>query len=357
MIVSCIKAYIVKNRSVKISDLGMFELSYREAGVHPIRQDFTPPGEYLVFTPNEKEDGADFAAYVAEEKGMELSEACTRIAEWVQEVRQALESRQEYALGSMGSFVMGNVRMEFVPALDPDLSPNAFGLSSFSLRNVTEVSSTTGESVSGTEDKSATEQVAGQPSEREAAAAETAGSGETHSANQPKPRPKRHVGRAIGYTVLIIFLLAIISMGTYALLRPEAFVEQKDQYMAQLREFFQRSGAEPAETLVVDEEEPFWTEEEPVQTVTDEEVNPVENEGEVSGERRFYVIVGGFGNPANADNLVASLKARFPNAANLGLNAKGTLTMVGIGPYTQAEAEQKAKELESTYKDCWVLEK
>lgn len=369
MIAPFIKAYVANNKIVKISNLGTFELAYREAGVHPIRQDFTPPGEYLTFTPNDTEEGAEFAAYVAGEMKVELLEAQSRIAAWVQEVRQALESRQTYALGEMGNFVMGNVRMEFVPKLDPELSPDTFGLSSFSLRTAAAETAPVAETPAESPTEATTPKKT--PAEtpqaiRESAAKTESGKAESgrkeKAAPKPeRPRPKHRVGRTIGYSLLIIILLVIIFVGVYALLRPESFVEKKDHYVARLASIFHPTATEEvvAENFGEAEDE-FWEENETeaYEVQAADTVEAVEESMETpDGQGNCYVIIGGFGNPANADKLVESLKSRFPNAANLGLNPKGTMTMVGIGPYTQAEAEQKVKELERSYKDCWILEK
>ena len=78
MIIPYIKKYILENRQVKIYRLGTFELLYREAEVHPILKEFTPPGHYLSFTPDESEEGAEFIRYIAAEIGTDQAAAVER---------------------------------------------------------------------------------------------------------------------------------------------------------------------------------------------------------------------------------------------------------------------------------------
>ena len=80
------------------------------------------------------------------------------------------------------------------------------------------------------------------------------------------------------------------------------------------------------------------------------ESNPAE-------EAHCYVIIGGFSKNSNADNLVLKLQSQYPEMKNLGLNEKGTLYMVGAGPYTEQEAENQKEILSATYNDCWILTK
>ena len=368
-ILDSLKKYLVENGSVGICRLGRFELVYREAEVHPILQEFTPPGKYLSFTADESEEGADFVRYVADSSKMEIAEAAEQTAQWVLEVRKALEAGNKYELGKMGRFVMGNVRMEFVPGLDPELSPDSFGFSSFTLRNdgseKTEEKNIVNEDVAcekAADDNVEKESVTNGSSEKENAEKENVGNEEdtgNEDTVKDESRPKRHVGRTIFYILLILLLLCVIAMGVFALLRPVEFVEKKDRCVSSIASFFHCSAdtvkIEPEDTVV---SESGWemqeAETEPVDTLEPETdtIAPV-----VPADANCYVIIGGFGNSANADNLVRSLKGKYPNVCNLGLNQKGTLTMVGIGPYTRAEAETRVQELNSAYKDCWIFEK
>ena len=74
-----------------------------------------------------------------------------------------------------------------------------------------------------------------------------------------------------------------------------------------------------------------------------------------NGTEKAYIIIGGFGNAENADKLVNKIKSQYPLAKNLGLNEKGTLYMVGIGPLSEKEAENQRTKLLSIYSDCWIL--
>ena len=384
--ITYIKEYILENNRVAVRGLGTLELAYREAEIHPICQDFTPPGKYLSFRADENEGGEDFCSYVAGKADMSPEEAQQRIARWVEEVNAALEAGGKYELGNMGRFVRGNVGLNFEPALDPELSAESFGLNAFSLRE--ERKELFGQK---TETQLQPEiEPEPQPVERmepqavKEAAAETKPETETEPETEAEPavqekvkaektetgilrpeKPERHVGKVICYTLLILLLCAIIAAGVYAVLRPDEFVQKKDYCISRVTSLFGRDTASVEEVFPEEPEADDWYAE-PDEEVPEDGISSGGDETETEGtipaavEKqavRCYVIVGGFGNPANADNLVRSLKGKYPNACNLGLNERGTLTMVGIGPYTRAEAESKSQELSATYKDCWILDK
>jgi len=336
MITSYIKKYIINKGEAGIFRLGTFRLTYKEAEVHPILHEFTPPGRYISFSYDESETGEDFARYLAAETNVGQAEAVDQISRWVDTLKKRLENDRIFEMGQMGKFVMGNVHMEFVPALDPELSPESFGLKSFTLRNESE------------ETDMAT--VSGSPAEPPAVVTDAA----------PQPKPERHVIRTILYILLILLLLAIIAMGVFALLRPVQFVEKKDLFIEKFQSFF-RSTSDTADLMPTEPEkeeteagysESQWQNKEDTMTA-----ETTVSATEISGQPNCYIIIGGFGNAANADNLVRNLKPKFPDIANLGLNERGTLTMVGIGPYSREDAEKRVTELSSSYKDCWILEK
>ena len=170
--------------------------------------------------------------------------------------------------------------------------------------------------------------------------ADTADAADTFipAADTTPSAPKRHVGRTIFYILLILLLLCIIAMGVYALLRPVEFVEKKDYCVSKVASLFHSSSdtvkiaPESLENglsgLDVDETEPV-----------PEDTAMVTAPAEPEETANCYIIIGGFGNSANADNLVRQLKGKYPNVSNLGLNERGTLTMVGVGPYSRSEAE------------------
>lgn len=383
--ITYIKEYILENKSVAIRGLGRLELAYREAEIHPICQDFTPPGKYLSFHADENESGEEFCSYVAGKADVSPEEAQQRIVRWVEEVNAALEAGGKYELGSMGRFVRGNVGLNFEPALDPEFSAESFGLNTFSLREerkeLFEQKTETQpqpeiepepQPVKKVEPQAVKETIAETKPE-----AETELEAETEPAVQEEmkeetgtvvlrwEKPKRHVGKIICYTLLIFLLCTVIAAGVYAVLRPDEFVQKKDYCISRVTSLFGRDTASVEEVFPEEPKTDDWyvepDEEVPEDGVSaGEEETAVEETVSAAVEKpavHCYVIVGGFGNPANADNLVRSLKGKYPNACNLGLNERGTLTMVGIGPYTRAEAESKSQELSATYKDCWILDK
>ncbi len=173
------------------------------------------------------------------------------------------------------------------------------------------------------------------------------------------PKKKRHVGKILFYIFVILLLLCIIGIGIYAFVRPAEFIEKKDMCVRFATSLFSKDT--DADAAVMDSEEEILPENEESEEYMETDTMPTE---EILSENtseaipaNCYLIIGGFSKAENADRLVSSLKSEYPNVSNLGLNAKGTLHMVGIGPLTRAESEQLQSALNSTYDGCWILEK
>lgn len=388
--ITYIKNYILENSRVAIRGLGTLELMYREAEIHPICQDFTPPGKYLSFCADENENGEAFSNYVAGKANVSTDEAQQQIVQWVNELNDALQTNGKYELGSMGYFVRGNVGLKFEPALDPEFSSDSFGLPAFSLREERtalfeqkeemvqkaapevkkEIPAETEKKEIKTETmeepKEYTENIVKEASvetEKKDTVEEVKLPEENESTAPQAKKPEKHVGKVIFYILLILLLCAIIAAGVYALLRPDDFVKKKDYCISRVTSLFASDTSDAEDVYLEETEQEDWYIESDDE-ISEDDVPSDETMAEDAVPATIektaatcYVIIGGFGNPANADNLVRSLKGKYSNACNLGLNERGTLTMVGIGPYTRAEAESKSQELSVTYKDCWILEK
>ena len=66
----------------------------------------------------------------------------------------------------------------------------------------------------------------------------------------------------------------------------------------------------------------------------------------------YYVVIGSFRENANADKFLKEKTANYSNAVNLGMGKSGYY-MIGIGPYSEQEAESKQKEIPH----AWVFKK
>ena len=53
----------------------------------------------------------------------------------------------------------------------------------------------------------------------------------------------------------------------------------------------------------------------------------------------YYVIIGSFQSETNAQKFVNQKQKEYPNVVNLGKGQRSGLYMIGIGPYTKADAE------------------
>ncbi len=373
--IALIKAYLIENQFAKIPQLGSFSIQYKEAGIHPILHTFTPPGNYVQFTPDPQETDMDFVNYVARKENCDVESARKKIAEWVETLHQSLQTEKKYEMGSLGTFTQGVINPEFTPALDPDISPKSFALPEFTLQqpNRTEEKAEPKEQPDGTGKAAAdnsiriekavtgsipTETTEPETVEKEVTTEISSTTDDSEIAETEEyPRSKRHVGRKIFYTLCILFLLCVIAIGVYAFLRPADFESKKEQCIAQIQNFIHPKEAvatPPEETQPVEIETETALLADSTETIGEAdsllESNPAE-------EAHCYVIIGGFSKNSNADNLVLKLQSQYPEMKNLGLNEKGTLYMVGAGPYTEQEAENQKEILSATYNDCWILTK
>lgn len=357
-----VKNYLLQNKSLKIKGFGELSVVYMKAGIHPILHTFTTPGNYLQFKAGESESDVGFADYISREDRVSNFEAIRKIEDWVEELKSSVNEKGEYVLGSMGSFVKGINGIEFRPVLDPDFSPESFGFKDFDLNEEKKEDEFSGP----TERAGEVEQSAkvGETVESGEVAAEEPEKNKTSVENAEfyvsNNKPKRHPWKIIFYVLLILLLSGIIAMGVYALIKPREFVEYKDKCISYITSFF---GSGPVDASDVDaiEGEEGSDFENYESNLSEEDAAVSEHcagfEEDKEEEINCYIIIGGFSKEANANKLVNNLKSRYPNIANLGMNKRGTLIMVGIGPYSKSEAENLNVAVSSEYKDSWILER
>lgn len=133
-----VKSYLLKHSQVSIQGMGEWKVTYEPSHIHPVLQTFTVPGNYVHFTLNEGViTTPEFIAEAARTWQVSAEEAEAKVNAWVQEVKDTLSRHSVYEWGSMGRMVNNGIgKMEFEPAMDPDFSPESFGLENFEIANI-----------------------------------------------------------------------------------------------------------------------------------------------------------------------------------------------------------------------------
>ena len=127
-----IKEYLLQNKKLKISNFGTFKIVYKHSEIHPILHTLTTPGNYVVFTEDKNLQSDDFVSYVASQGEISEEKANKRIEDWVNKIKKKIENKEDYKLSTLGKFFLNAMeKIEFIPALDTDISPESFGLENF----------------------------------------------------------------------------------------------------------------------------------------------------------------------------------------------------------------------------------
>ena len=323
-----IKDYLLKYGQVQMPEFGILEVTYKSSYIHPILHKFSVPGKYIVFSENKSQDG-DFVSFVSKKEKITVAEAKKRIEMWTYEVWKTIkEEKRQFEVSTLGSFFLNAMeKIEFAAVLDADISPDSFGLEEFKAN--LPISSF---------------QIV------EAEKIEEAGETDL----QPKKKGKR-VGLWI---FLITLLLGGVFVGTVYFVLPDSFAEYKNKGLELFGDAmgkFTKSDANNTNSEFI--EEVAIIEAPPIESDTVEIVVPssqtqMQLTDSFCSEYNYYVIIGSFRESANADKFLKEKQANYSNAVNLGLGKSGYY-MVGIGPYSQFEAESKQLEIPN----AWIFKK
>jgi len=339
-----IKDYLLKYGRVQVSDFGTFEVTYKASQIHPILHTFSVPGKYVVFLESKKQDD-DFAFFVARKEKITFEEAKIRIENWVQEVWKTVkEDKKQFSVSSLGSFFINAMgRIEFAAVLDTDISPQSFGLEEFKAKLPVHVK-TKGEmdkmDKMGETDK--TDKIE-----------------ETVEIAEDLPSEKKK--KRVGWWFLLFFSLAC---GLFIWVVHIAFPQTFDTYKDKALELFDEAKAkftknapdvlplEAIDNTETTENEEQIIESEPMEIaeeVPQEESQPT---AAIQTDNYYYVIIGSFRTSANADKFLQEKQTNYSNAVHLGMGKSGYY-LIGIGPYSQQEAESKRKEISN----AWIFVK
>jgi nucleoid DNA-binding protein len=332
-----IKDYLLKYNQVQMSGFGIFEVVYKASYIHPILHTFSVPGKYVVFSENKGQDD-DFALFVSKKEKISIEEAKNRIGNWVQEIEKTIkEDKKQFSVSTLGSFFINAMgRIEFASVLDTDISPQSFGLEEFTAKLPVD---TKGEIEEEAENQR-----------------QNVGAYPMRSPEKTKRKKKR-----AGWWIAASFLLACgIFVGTLYFAFPDTFADYKGktaEWVDNLKAKFGKTEkiekiVETVETVETGEAEEMVEIGE--QILPDLPLTPSEREGTISAaaDLHHYLIIGSFRASENADKFFAEKQATYSNIVNLGIGNSGYY-MVGIGPYSQQDAEAKQKEIPN----AWVFKK
>jgi len=353
-----IKEYLLKYGRVQVPEFGLFEAAYKSSYIHPILHTFSVPGKYVVFSENKSQDD-DFAFFVSKKEKISFAEAQSRIEAWVAEVWKTIkEDKKPFEVGTLGSFFLNAMeRIEFAAMLDTDISPDSFGLEGFKAELPVSVPRHS-EPVAESNTPPLTPPT---PRLRSATNEGNLESDVEKENNEEDDLPPKKKKKRVGLWIfLILLLLSGAFVGTVYFAFPDTFAEYKEKGLVLFDDVigkFTKNNADntipaPIEEVTITEETPI--ESDPVEIVEHPPQTQTQTQSTVavSAEYGYYVIIGSFRESANADKFLKEKQANYSNAVNLGLGKSGYY-MVGIGPYSQPEAESKQKEIPN----AWVFKK
>jgi nucleoid DNA-binding protein/cell division septation protein DedD len=355
-----IKEYLLEHQKVQVNDFGFFETVYKSAQIHPILHTLTVPGKYVVFSENSVADTTELTNFIASKENIAAEKANNRIAEWTKNVKDTINQKKEYPL-PFGKFVINAMgKIEFIPSLDTDISPESFGLDAFTIP----VKSTPKVSPQKPVETPVTKPVepvakpivplqepVAPPQEIKEIIPEK--SKELEKPDKPqKPKRKRRG--------LLIFLLSIlfivVGLGIACYLYPEVvkdYTEKLQSFVSKYKtdKVDKTDKTEPPVKEMEDTMQPNQLQED---TIKEEpKPAPIIREETILPMGNYYVIIGSFRSETNAQNFLNQRQNQYPNIVNLGKGQRSDLYMIGIGPYSEQDAESKRKEIPNT----WVFKK
>lgn len=350
MLVSYIHELLFDHNCVIVPGFGGFIANRIPSKVNDIQQRVEPPRRIVAFNKNLTQNDGLLAHHIAEREHISFDFACERIGNFVTDMQSELALKKHTQLRGIGDLYLNSENnIVFIPEADINFSKETFGLFPISLRKIEQA-----EKVIEKETPS-TVRLKPEP-----------------SAAKAKSSPRRWV-----YGVMLVAVPVLAGLFTQ-----QSGLLQKADF--NINQFFHTETVKNKVEVPVKEETkaPETTTQEnttapvvtpePAKTVTPEPTpapvaeakkqvvvaatKPVETNSTTIGH--YHIIGGSFAVAANANSLLASLKAKGYKAYVAGTNAKG-LTMVSYGIYnTEAEANAALQEIRSKEnKQAWVLTK
>ena len=102
MIINYLIKALCEKESVYVNNLGLFRKEYEPAQIKD--GTITPPGYKLVYDPDYDGNGFAFTMFVSQKGSMLITEASTRIDQWVAQLKTALDNNKSVSFENFGTF-------------------------------------------------------------------------------------------------------------------------------------------------------------------------------------------------------------------------------------------------------------
>jgi nucleoid DNA-binding protein len=321
-----IKEYLLLHQKLQVNNFGFFEISYKSAEIHPILHTATVPGKYVVFSENLVTNTKELTNFIALKEQVSIEKADEQIAEWVKNVKEIISQKKEYPLTTLGKFITNAMgKIEFIPSLDTDISPESFGMEEFTIPVKSSPKINQQEPVDYQEM-------------------------ENNIPKKPKCKPNN----------LLIFLFLTLGIVLAAGIICYLYPEEVNAYTKKIPYLFkkeQKQIIEENQSIPALEDE----EDENIQIEFIQQIDLQENTIKEKPKQampvlieNYYVVIGSFRSEENAQNFVNQQQKEFSNVVNLGKGKTSDLYMIGIGPYTKTDAETQIRNGKPGW---WMLKK
>ncbi|MCQ2285506.1 MAG: hypothetical protein MJZ76_01360 [Bacteroidales bacterium] len=136
MIIKNIIKILNRNNSLYINELGKISKEFIPAKISEGK--IEPPHNIVTYSNEDGGTGFEFVSFVAQEEGLSLLEADTKIKEWTDKIKEEVAKNGRYQIANFGTFSQENDKMSFESAFIPELNIEYEGMCALSLPKVTE---------------------------------------------------------------------------------------------------------------------------------------------------------------------------------------------------------------------------
>lgn len=115
-----------------IPGFGGFVCNYAPARIHPTQHIFIPPSKNIVFNRSLNNNDGLLANHICKQENLGFSEACSRIAEFVKEINECINSGKKFELKEIGHLYFDvEKNIQFSPSSTVNYLQDSFGLTEF----------------------------------------------------------------------------------------------------------------------------------------------------------------------------------------------------------------------------------
>ncbi|MBN2611860.1 MAG: SPOR domain-containing protein [Bacteroidales bacterium] len=139
-----IRELVIRNECIIVPGFGGFETHYKPASFDKTTGKLNPPTKKIVFKPEYKADGGVLYNYVAEKEKCSLSEAKTRVDEWIAEITSQINVNGYFLFEGFGRLVRNvSGALQFDALEKENYLIDSFGLSDITVNQIEQEESVT----------------------------------------------------------------------------------------------------------------------------------------------------------------------------------------------------------------------